>query len=169
MGPGDHRWERVGKPRRFQCRNRTAEGRTKTFVRIAQRWRCIKCGVECYELKGGTPRGCSARNLDGTVIHRMPPCTEPRQPKNYRHRWYAVASRHFIRWTCVKCGVEAETGLGELSPASGRGHKLRRWPGGQWERFTGPLGPCPSRQSLPRSCSSVDLLSMCSTDPARAS
>lgn len=44
-------------------------------------------------------------------------------------------------WTCVRCGVEAETPLSAPCPSGARGGScFRRVKGGEWVAYQGPLG-----------------------------
>ena len=106
-------------------------------------WQCSVCAMVVRSRL--RPRiGHGVRDLAGQVLASMPTCqSAERVTIPLKHRWKvrAIAGVMRARWSCIRCGVEAETVISAPNPSGAMGSECyRRVRGGEWEPYRGALG-----------------------------
>lgn len=107
-------------------------------------WQCSVClMVVRSRLR---PRiGHGVRDLDGRTLHSMPTCQGAERVTIQRtHRWHVrtLAGDSRALWSCLRCGVQAETPVSSPNPSGAMGAECfrRATADAAWSPYTGKLG-----------------------------
>jgi hypothetical protein len=108
------------------------------------RWTCAECALEATTRPTeATPRpGHDDLRVGGVAVRRMPTCGE-REPRRIprRHVWHVHIASDRARWTCKRCGIQAETPASSSHPSCSALRYARRQ-GDSWAPLTGRLPAC---------------------------